>query len=66
MTLLPMYTAMWEWKAATKDERQVEAEYAWLADALRSRAEGRRAAESSRPEKPALRKLLTSWGHAQA
>jgi len=66
MTLLSIYTAQWEMKAATKDERQVAAEQSRLARVLWAASEVRQPEGQSWPGRPAFRRLLTSLGHAGA
>jgi hypothetical protein len=66
MTLLSIYTAQWEVKAATKDERQVVAQQGRLARVLWAASEARQPEGQSWPGRPTLRRLLTSLGHAGA
>jgi hypothetical protein len=66
MTLMPIYTAMWEWKAATRNQSQVTAEEMRLARMLWSASEDKQQKERSRPQKSVVKRLLTSLGHAGA
>lgn len=66
MTLMPMYTAQWEMKAAMKDQRLVEAEWFRLARRHWSACEPRKPQKRSRSETSALKKLLIGWRYAGA
>jgi hypothetical protein len=66
MTLMPMYTAKWVWEAANRDERQVKAAETRLARVLCSPGENKQRKERSRPQKSALKRLLTSLEQARA
>jgi len=66
MTLMPMYTAQWEIKAAMKDQRLVEAEWFRLARTHWSASESRQPQERSQPETTGLKRLLTGWRYARA
>ena len=48
MTLMPMYTAQWEWKLATREQRLVESEQIWQARVLCSAGKARQPKERSR------------------
>ena len=64
--LMPMYTAQWEWKLVREGERQANAEQDRLAQLRWSASEASKPKEGSRTEKPTLRRLLISLGHAGA
>jgi hypothetical protein len=66
MTLMPMYTAQWEWKLIREAEQQSQAEEARLARMFWSASGPSKPKERSWPEKSALRRLVTSLGHGGA
>jgi hypothetical protein len=66
MTPMPIYTAQWVMKLAMRDQRQIVAEEMRLARVLWSASEARQPKEQSRPQKSALKRLLTSVGLAGA
>ena len=62
--MMPVYTVRWEMEAARRNQKQVEADWAWLARVLPSASEAKGAKEGSRSEKLALRRLVTSLAQA--
>jgi hypothetical protein len=64
--LMPIYTAGWEWKLATRDQRLVEAEQARVARVHWSAREDRQQDERPRPQRSPLKRLLTSLRYAGA
>jgi hypothetical protein len=62
MTLICIYTAQWEWKAATRDQRQVEAERTRLARMLCSASKASQRNLRSRLESPTPKRLVSALG----
>ena len=66
MIVISMYTAQWEHRAATRDQRQAETEYAQLARVFCSASGTKRGKQESSTRKSVRTKLLTSLGQAGA
>jgi hypothetical protein len=58
-----IYVAQWEWKAATRDQRQAEAEYTRLARILCSTSKASQPKPQSRRESPAIKRLVSALGY---
>ncbi len=66
MTLMPIYTAQWEMKVATKDLHQVEAQQRWRARALWLAGKTKEEGEGSRRQLSTLKGLLIPLRQAGA